>query len=99
MVVARANHHVTYPARLQLFAAINPCCCGYFGDPARACSRAPICGRNYSARISGLMLDRFDIIIEVLEVIGQLLFSTKAAEASSTSAARLAATAKFAEKH
>jgi magnesium chelatase family protein len=99
VVVARANHHVTYPARFQLVGAMNPCRCGYLGDPARACSRAPQCGRNYSARISGPMLDRFDIIIEVPEVSGQLLFSTKAAEASSTIAARVAAAAKFAENH
>lgn len=46
VVVARANHHVTYPARFQLIAAMNPCRCGYLGDPARACSRAPQCGRT-----------------------------------------------------
>ena len=65
VVVARANHHVTYPARFQLVGAMNPCRCGYLGDPARACTSTPQCGRNYSARISGLMLDRFDMIIEV----------------------------------
>lgn len=99
VVVARANHHVTYPARFQLVAAMNPCRCGYMGDPARACSRAPQCGRNYSARISGPMMDRFDIIIEVPEVSGQLLFSTKPAEASSTIAARIAKAADFAKSH
>jgi magnesium chelatase family protein len=99
VVVARANRHVTYPARFQLVAAMNPCRCGYMGDPARACSRAPQCGRNYSARISGPMMDRFDIIIEVPEVSGQLLFSTKPAEASSTIAARIAKAADFAKSH
>ena len=98
VVVARANHHVTYPPRFQLVAAMNPCRCGYLEDPARACSRTPQCGRNYSARISGPMLDRFDIIIEVPEVSGQLLFSTKAAEASSTIAARVAAAEKIRRK-
>ena len=39
--IARANHHLTYPARFQLIAAMNPCGCGYLGDPGRACSRAP----------------------------------------------------------
>jgi len=51
--VARALAHVTYPARFQLIAAMNPCRCGYLGDPARACSRAPRCGEDYLARISG----------------------------------------------
>ena len=49
IVVARANHHVTYSARFQLVAATNPCRCGYLGDPARACTRTPDCGRNYCA--------------------------------------------------
>ena len=49
IVVALANQHVTYPARFQLVAAMNPCRCGYLGDPARACTRAPDCGRNYCA--------------------------------------------------
>ena len=40
-VVARANHHVTYPSRFQLIAAMNPCRCGYLDDPGRACSKAP----------------------------------------------------------
>ena len=44
-------------------AAMNPCRCGYLGDPARACSRAPACGQNYQAKISGPMMDRFDLII------------------------------------
>lgn len=67
-VVSRANHHVTYPARFQLIAAMNPCRCGYLGDPARACTKAPLCSRQYLSRISGPMLDRFDMMIEVGEV-------------------------------
>ena len=96
--MAQANHHVTHPAGFQLVAAINPCRRGYLGDPARACSRAMQCGRNYSAQIFGHMLDRFDIIIEVPEVSGQILFSTKAAEASSTIATRVAAAEKIRRK-
>ncbi len=64
-VVARANRHVTYPARFQLVAAMNPCRCGYLDDPAQACSRAPKCAVDYQSKISGPMMDRFDIHIEV----------------------------------
>ena len=53
IVVARTNHHVTYPAEFQLVAAMNPCRCGYLGDTARAFARAPACGRSYCERISG----------------------------------------------
>ena len=48
--VARANTHVTFPARVQLIAAMNPCRCGHLGDPALACSRAPRCAADYQAR-------------------------------------------------
>ena len=63
IVVGRANYPVIYPARCQLVAAMNLCRSGYLGDPARARTRAPDCGRNYCARISGPMIDRFDMII------------------------------------
>lgn len=64
-VVARANRHVTYPARFQLVAAMNPCRCGYLDDAAQACSRAPGCAVDYQSKISGPMMDRFDIHIEI----------------------------------
>ena len=73
ITVARAAAHVTYPARFLLIAAMNPCRCGYLGDAARACSRAPKCGADYQSRISGPMLDRFDIRIEVPPVPATLL--------------------------
>src|SRR3546814_8545945 len=57
-VVARAEAHVTYPARLQLIAAMNPCRCGHLGDAALACARAPKCAGDYQARLSGPLLDR-----------------------------------------
>jgi len=63
--VARANNHVTYPARVQLIAAMNPCRCGYLDDPGRACSRAPKCAEDYQARISGPVFDRIDLHIDV----------------------------------
>jgi magnesium chelatase family protein len=65
VTVARANHHVTYPARFQLVAAMNPCRCGYLDNPALSCGRAPRCARDYQARISGPMFDRIDLHVEV----------------------------------
>src|SRR5882724_8116041 len=63
--VSRASAHITYPARFQLVAAMNPCRCGYFGDADRECGRAPRCGEDYRNRISGPVLDRIDIVVEV----------------------------------
>jgi len=65
ITVARANHHVTYPARVQLIAAMNPCRCGHLDDPALACSKAPRCAADYQKRISGPLFDRIDLTIEV----------------------------------
>ena len=64
-MVARANAHVRYPCRFMLMAAANPCCCGHLADPARACSRVPACGEDYLGRISGPLMDRFDLRLEV----------------------------------
>ncbi|MCP6379369.1 ATP-binding protein, partial [Klebsiella pneumoniae] len=63
--VARANAHVNYPANVQLVAAMNPCRCGHLGDAERACSRAPRCAADYQAKVSGPLLDRIDLHIEV----------------------------------
>ncbi len=64
-VIARANHHVTYPARFMLVAAMNPCRCGYLADAALGCGRAPKCSREYQARISGPLFDRIDLHVDV----------------------------------
>ncbi len=64
-VVARANAHVTFPARFQLIAAMNPCRCGYLGDPDQECTKAPRCGGEYQDKLSGPLLDRIDIQVEV----------------------------------
>jgi len=66
--VARANAHVTFPARVQLVAAMNPCRCGYAGDPARNCNRYPKCVGDYQARLSGPLLDRIDLHVHVAAV-------------------------------
>jgi len=89
--VARANAHVTYPARVQLVAAMNPCRCGHLGDPALACSRAPRCAADYQGRISGPLLDRIDLHIEVDPVQAADLALPPPAEGSAQIAARVAA--------
>ncbi|MEP0509895.1 MAG: YifB family Mg chelatase-like AAA ATPase, partial [Aurantimonas coralicida] len=64
-VIARANHRVTYPAKMQLVAAMNPCRCGMAGEPGRSCARGPRCAADYQARISGPLMDRIDIRVDV----------------------------------
>ncbi len=63
--IARANAHVSYPARVQLIAAMNPCRCGHLDDAALACSRAPKCAETYRDKISGPLLDRIDLHLDV----------------------------------
>lgn len=89
-VVSRANHHVTYPARVQLIAAMNPCRCGYLDDPTRTCGRAPKCAGDYQARISGPLFDRIDCHVEVPAVSASDLSLPPPAEDSTMVAARIA---------
>jgi magnesium chelatase family protein len=63
-VIARANHRIAYPSRIQLVAAMNPCKCGS-GGPGSSCKRGPRCAADYQGRISGPLLDRIDLQIEV----------------------------------
>lgn len=65
IMVARANAHIRYPCRFLLVAAANPCKCGYLSDPARACAKVPLCGEDYLGRISGPLMDRFDLRVDV----------------------------------
>ena len=88
--VARANTHVTFPARVQLVAAMNPCRCGHLSDPALACSRAPRCAADYQARVSGPLLDRIDLHVEVQAVSAADLTLPPPAEGSSEVADRVA---------
>lgn len=81
-VIARANAHITYPADFQLIGAMNPCRCGYFGDADRQCHRVPRCAQDYQSKISGPMLDRFDIILEIPEVKATELFDKTEGEPS-----------------
>ncbi|MGZ3248995.1 MAG: YifB family Mg chelatase-like AAA ATPase [Croceibacterium sp.] len=89
--VARANAHVTYPARVQLVAAMNPCRCGHLGDAALACSRAPRCAADYQSKVSGPLLDRIDLHVEVDPVSASDLALPPPAEGSAEVAARVAA--------
>ncbi|MFN8758879.1 MAG: YifB family Mg chelatase-like AAA ATPase [Tagaea sp.] len=89
-VVARANAHVAYPARIQLIAAMNPCRCGHLDDAAQACGRAPKCAIDYQARISGPLFDRIDLHVDVPAVRPGDLSLPPAAESSADVARRVA---------
>ncbi len=89
--VARANAHVTFPARVQLVAAMNPCRCGHLGDASLACARAPRCAADYQAKVSGPLLDRIDLHVEVQAVSAADLVLPPPAEGSAEVAARVAA--------
>ncbi|MBI1171488.1 YifB family Mg chelatase-like AAA ATPase [bacterium] len=91
IVVARANAHIRYPSRFLLIAAANPCKCGFMTDPARACARVPQCGEDYLGRISGPLMDRFDLRVEVPPVAYADLDLPATGEASATVAARVSA--------
>ena len=88
-VIARANHRITYPSRFQLIAAMNPCRCGG-GSAGRACKRGPRCAADYKARISGPLLDRIDLQIEVPAVSASDLVLPVASEGSAEVRARVA---------
>ncbi len=90
-VIARANHRVAYPARVQLVAAMNPCRCGHAGEPGHTCRRGPRCAADYQARVSGPLLDRIDLRVEVAAVSAADLALPPPAEGSAEVAARVAA--------
>jgi magnesium chelatase family protein len=90
-VIARANAHVSYPARFQCIAAMNPCRCGHLGEAGRECSRAPRCGEEYREKISGPLLDRMDLVIEVLAVPPAELSRAPTGEPTSAVAERVRA--------
>ena len=90
VMVARANAHVKYPCRFMLVAAANPCKCGYLPDPARACARVPQCGEEYMGRISGPLMDRFDLRVDVPPVSFADLDLPEGGDSSAEVAARVA---------
>jgi magnesium chelatase family protein len=91
VTVARAAAHVTYPARFQFVAAMNPCRCGHLMEAGAGCGRAPRCGLDYQGKLSGPLLDRIDLCIDVPKVAASDLALPPPAESSADVAARVAA--------
>lgn len=89
-LVARVNYHVTYPARFQLVAAMNPCRCGYFGQPGEECTKAPRCAEDYQSKLSGPLLDRIDLQVDVPPVSVDELSRAPQGESSAVVACRIA---------
>ncbi|MEO0635239.1 MAG: YifB family Mg chelatase-like AAA ATPase [Pseudomonadota bacterium] len=89
-VIARANHRVSYPAQFQLVAAMNPCKCGQYGTPGHTCKRGDRCASDYQGRLSGPLLDRIDLRVDVPAVTASDLIAPADAEPSSVVAARVA---------
>ena len=89
-VIARANHRISYPSRIQLIAAMNPCKCGN-STPGQSCKRGPRCADDYQARISGPLLDRIDLQIEVPAVSAADLVLPPPTEGSAEVRARVGA--------
>ena len=91
VMVARANAHIRYPARVQLVAAQNPCRCGHGGPGKGYCGKAPRCQRDYQGRVSGPLIDRIDLQIDVPPVSAADLALPPPSEGSAEVAARVAA--------
>ncbi len=89
-VIARANTRVTFPARFQLIAAMNPCKCGMAGTPGHTCRRGAACAADYQGRVSGPFLDRIDLRIDVPAVSVADMIGPGTAESSAMVAARVA---------
>ncbi|MGV3651558.1 MAG: YifB family Mg chelatase-like AAA ATPase [Devosia sp.] len=89
-VIARANARVTFPARFQLVAAMNPCKCGLAGTPGHTCRRGDACAADYQARVSGPFLDRIDLRIDVPAVGAAEMIGPATGESSESVAIRVA---------
>jgi magnesium chelatase family protein len=79
--ISRVNSHITYPANFQLIAAMNPCRCGFLGDLKRECKKAATCGEDYKNKISGPLLDRIDMVVNVAMID---IFATNQAKGESS---------------
>lgn len=98
IAIARANAHIRYPCRFLLLAAANPCKCGHLGDDAQECTRAPVCGADYIGRISGPLMDRFDLRVDVPAVSYQELDLPATGASSAQIASRVTAARGIQEK-
>ena len=96
--IARVNTHITYPARFQLVAAMNPCRCGYLGVSGQECSKAPKCALEYQSKISGPLFDRIDMHIDVPSVPPWEISSPPPTESSAEVAKRVVAAVAIQEK-
>ncbi len=92
-IIARANNRVTYPARIQLIAAMNPCRCGMAGEPGFQCARGPRCQTDYQSRISGPLMDRIDLRVDVPAVSAADLIRPKTTGETSADVAKRVALA------
>ena len=93
--ISRVNAHTSFPADFQLVAAMNPCRCGWLGNKEKECARAPACAKEYMSKISGPLLDRIDIKIEVPAVSPWDLADIKQGETSAQIRARVVAARKI----
>lgn len=91
MSISRANAALTYPANFQLLASLNPCPCGYRGDPTHPCTCSENTITNYNKRISGPLIDRIDLHIEVPRVPPDKLLDMRPGEPSAQIRARVEA--------
>ena len=96
--IARANRRATYPAAFQLIAAMNPCPCGYQGHPTRACRCTPEQVQRYRNRLSGPLLDRIDLCIEVPALSATDLAQATPGESSASVRERVMAAASLAQR-
>ena len=95
VTISRVSGSVTYPAEFMLVCAMNPCKCGWYGDPSGRCRCSDFAVENYRSRISGPLLDRIDIIVEVPAVHFEELRRREEAEPSSAVKARVDAARKI----
>jgi magnesium chelatase family protein len=79
VTISRAKHKLSFPAKFQLIAAMNPCPCGYLGDPERQCRCTPDQIQRYQGRVSGPLLDRIDLHAYVPRISPGLLLKKNAA--------------------
>jgi magnesium chelatase family protein len=98
ITIARANYNITLPADFLLIAAMNPCPCGYFKHPDRKCSCSMLSIRKYLAKLSGPLLDRFDLHVKVAPVGYQMMNTIETSETSYAIRSRVNAARKIQQK-